>query len=84
MSGETLEDYFRRLNLDESHKEYLEKIKERKYVDKDIEEQHFKNRIGEQHSSIAEHRYFMYMKRFVIHRHQNYPPLSRYTSTKTG
>jgi len=28
MSGETLEDYFRSLNLDETRKKYLEDIKE--------------------------------------------------------
>jgi len=77
MSGETLEDYFTRLYLDENRRAYLENIKEGKHVDKEIEKQHFKNGNGEQHSPIAEHRYFMYMKRFVIHRHQNYPPLSR-------
>jgi len=77
MSGETLEDYFRRLSLDETRRQYLENIKEGNQVDKEIEEQHFKNGNGEQHPPIAEHRYFMYMKRFVIHRHQNYPQLSR-------
>ena len=70
MSGETLEDYFRHLNLDESRREYLENLKEGKHVDKEMEEQHFKNGNGEQHYPIAEHRYFMYMKRFVIHRHK--------------
>ena len=84
MSGETLEDYFRNthLYLDESRREYLENIKEGKHVDKEIEEQHSKNGNGEQHSPIAEHRYFMYMKRFMIHRHQNYP--QPYTPTKTS
>ncbi len=71
MSGETLDDYFRHLNLDETRRKYLENIKEGKQVDKEIEEQHFKNGNGEQHSLIAEHRYSMYMKRFAIHRHPN-------------
>ena len=67
MSGETLEDYFRHLNLDDSRKKYLENIKEGKQVDKETEEQYFKNGIGEQDSLITEDRYSMYMKRFVIH-----------------
>jgi len=79
MSGETLEDYFRRLNLDETRRKYLENIKEGKQVDMAVQEQHFKNENEETLSPIAEHRYFMYMKRFMIHRHQNYPPFSRYT-----
>ena len=79
MSGETLEDYFRRLNLDETRRKYLENIKEGKQVDVAIQEQHFKNGNEETLSSIAEHRYLMYMKRFMIRRHQNYPPFSRYT-----
>ena len=33
MSGETLEDYFRLLNLDETRRKYLENIKEGKQVD---------------------------------------------------
>jgi hypothetical protein len=70
MSGETLQDYFKRL---------LENIKEGKQVDMAVQEQHFKNGNEETLSPIAEHRYFMYMKRFMIHRHQNYPPFSRYT-----
>jgi len=76
MSGETLEDYFRHLNLDDGRRKYLENIKEGKHVDKELEE-HFKNGNREQHSPIAEYKYSMYMKRFVIYRHQNYP--SRYT-----
>ncbi|HYV52234.1 MAG TPA: hypothetical protein VE971_02975 [Candidatus Eisenbacteria bacterium] len=76
MSGETLEDYFRHLNLDDGRRKYLENIKEGKHVDKELEE-HFKNGNREQHSPIAEYKYSMYMKRFVIYHHQNYP--SRYT-----
>jgi hypothetical protein len=83
MSGEILEDYFRYLNVDESRRIYLEDIKEGKLVDKEIEE-HFKNGIGEQHLPIAEHRYSTYMKRFVIHRHQNKAVLSSYTWSHTS
>jgi hypothetical protein len=79
MSGETLEDYFRHLNLDERRRKYLENVKEGKQIDKEIQEQYFKNGNGEQHSLIAEVMYSTYMKRFAIHRHQNYAPLSIYT-----
>jgi hypothetical protein len=77
MSGESLEDYFRRLNLDETRRKYLENIKEGNQVDRNIEELFNGNR--EQRSVIAEHRYFVYMKRFGNNRHHNYPPLSSYT-----
>jgi zona occludens toxin (predicted ATPase) len=78
MSGQTLEDYFRLFNLDETRRQYLENIKEGKQVDRAIEEQLFKNGNGEQHSLIAEHRYSIYMKRFVIHRHQHWAPITSY------
>jgi hypothetical protein len=55
MSGETLEDYFRHHNLDETRRNYLENIKEGKQVDKEIEE-HFKNGNVQQHSQIVEDR----------------------------
>jgi hypothetical protein len=71
MSGETLEDYFRSLNLDETRRKYLEDIKGGKEVDLAIQEQHFKNGNVQQHSLIAEGMYSRYMKRFVIHRHPN-------------
>ena len=57
MSGETLEDYFRSLNLDETRKKYLEDIKEGKQVDIAIQEQHIKNGNVQQHSLIAEGMY---------------------------
>ena len=38
MSGETLEDYFRRLSLDETQRKYLENIKDGKQVNREIEE----------------------------------------------
>jgi hypothetical protein len=72
MSGQTLEDYFRSLNLDETRRQYLENIKEGNQVDRDIEEQLFRNGIREQHSVLTEHRYFVYMKRFGNNRHHNY------------
>ena len=71
MSGETLEDYFRLLNLDETRRKYLENIKEGKQVDREIEEQLFKNGNRQQHSVIAEQRYSTYIKRFVIHHYRN-------------
>ena len=71
MSGETLEDYFRSLNLDETRRKYLEDIKEGKQVDMTIQEQHFNNGNVRQRSLIAEGMYSRYMKRFVIHRHPN-------------
>ena len=83
MSGETLEDYFSRLSIDETRRKYLENIKEGKQVDKEIEEQCFKNGIGEQHSLIAKDKYSMYMKRFVIHRHHR-TPLTRYSRSGTS
>jgi hypothetical protein len=67
MSGETLEDYFRGLNLDETKRKYLEDIKEGRQVDMVIQE-HFKNGNVQQHS---QDRYSTYMKRFLIHRHPN-------------
>ena len=62
MSGETLKDYFRRLNLDDTRRKYLEGIKDGKQVDKEHQEQYFKT--AEQHSLVAEERYSTYMKRF--------------------
>jgi predicted DNA-binding ArsR family transcriptional regulator len=43
MSGETLEDYFKHSNLDETRRKCLENIKEGKQEDREIEEQYFKN-----------------------------------------
>jgi len=71
MSGETLEDYFRRLHLDDTRRKHLEDIKEGKQVNKEIQEQYFK--IAEQHSLIAQERYSTYMKRFVVQRYMNRP-----------
>ena len=71
MSGETLEDYFRLLNLDETRRKYLENIKEGKQVDREIEEQLFKNGNREHHSVIAGRRYSTYMNRFVTHHYRN-------------
>ena len=82
MSGETLENYFRRLNLDETRRQYLKNIKEGDQVDREIEEQLCKNENREQ-SVIAGHRYSIYMKRFVI-RHPNRSSLISYTSRHTS
>ena len=71
MSGETLEDYFRLLNLDETRRKYLENIKEGKQVDREIEEQLFENGNRKQHTVNGEQRYSTYMKRFVIHHYRN-------------
>jgi hypothetical protein len=69
MSGETLEDYFRSLSLDETRRKYLEDIKDGKQVDMAIQE-HFKNGNVQQQSLIAEGGYSTYMNRFLIHRHR--------------
>ena len=84
MPGETLEDYFRLLNLDETRRQYLENIKEGKQVDRATEEQLFKNGNREQHTVIAEHRYSIYMKRFLIHRYTNRAPTTSYTWSHTS
>ena len=47
--GQNVKDYFRLLNLDETRRKYLENIKEGKQVDREIEEQLFKNGNREQH-----------------------------------
>ena len=60
---------------------FLENIKEGKHVDKEIEEQPFKNGNREQHSVFAEHRYSIYMKRFLIHHYTNRAPITSYTWT---
>jgi len=65
-------------------RKYLENLKEGKQVDKEMEEQYFKNGIGEQHSLIAEDKYSMYMKRFVIHRDPNRAPLTHYSWSGTS
>ena len=64
MSGETLEDYFKHCNLDETRRKYLENIKEGKQEDREIEEQYFKNGDRKQDSLIGPDRYSIYMKRF--------------------
>ena len=84
ISGETLEDYFRLLNLDETRRKYLANIKKGKQVDKEIEEQLFKNGNREQHSVIAEQRYSIYMKRFVIHPYTNRARITSYTWSHTS
>ncbi len=78
MSGETLEDYFRHLNLDETRRKFLESMKEGKQEDKEIEEHYFKNGNREEYSPIVPDRYSIYMKRFVVHHHPHRAPLTSY------
>jgi len=48
MTGQTLEEYLKHHNLDETRRIYLENIKDGKQQDKNLEEQYFKNGNGEQ------------------------------------
>jgi hypothetical protein len=59
MSGETLEDYFRHLNLDETRRKFLESIKEGKQLDKEKEEHYFKNRNREEYTPVVSAKYFI-------------------------
>jgi len=59
-----------------TYRKYLEDIKEGKQVDREIKEQLLKNGNRGQHSVIAEHRYSIYTKRFVIHHYTNRAPIS--------
>ena len=43
ISGQSLEDYFRRPNLDKSRRKFLESINEGKYQENKIEERYLKN-----------------------------------------
>ena len=70
MSGETVEDYFRRLNLGETRRKFLENIKEGKQEENGIDE-HYLNGISKEYSPIASDWYSIYMKRFVNHRYTN-------------
>jgi hypothetical protein len=69
MSGETVEDYFRRLNLDETRRKFLENIKEGKQEENGIDE-HYLNGISKEYSPIASDWYSIYMKRFAVHHRQ--------------
>ena len=74
MSGETLEDYFRHLNLDEARRKFLESMKEGKQQDKEIEEHYLKNGNREEYTPVVSAKYSTYMKRFVLHQ-RPYRPL---------
>ena len=65
MSGETVEDYFRRLNLDETRRKFLENIKQGKHED----EHYLSDGNIKEYSAIEGDWYWIYMKRFVIHHH---------------
>jgi hypothetical protein len=64
MSGETVEDYFRRLNIDDSRRKFLENIKQGKQNGID---EHYLNANGKEYSPIASDWYSIYMKRFTVH-----------------
>jgi primase-polymerase (primpol)-like protein len=53
MSGESLEDYFRRLNLDEGRREFPESINEGKYEENEIEEHYLKDENRKEYSPSA-------------------------------
>jgi hypothetical protein len=76
MSGESLEDYFRRLNLDEGRRKFLENINEGKYEENKIEEHYLKNGNRKEYSPFAPDLYSTYMKRFRVHRHQHWAPIT--------
>jgi len=72
MSGETLEDYLRHYNLNDTRRKYLENIKEGKQLDKKMEQQYLENGNGEQYSLIVPDRYSIYMKRFDQSKHNRH------------
>jgi hypothetical protein len=69
MSGETLEDYFRRLNLDETRRKILKNIKQGKREENGIDE-HYLYVNRKEYSPIARDWYSIYMKRFTAHHRQ--------------
>ena len=69
MSGETLEDYFRRLDLDETRRKILEDIKQGKREDNGIDE-HYLYVNRKEYSPIVPDWYSIYMKRFTVRHHQ--------------
>lgn len=62
MSGESLEDYFRSFNLDESRRKFLESINEGKYEENKIEERYLKNGNRREYSPFEPDWYSTYMK----------------------
>jgi hypothetical protein len=79
MSGETLEHYFRHLNLDDRGRKYLENMKEGTLVDKETEEQHFKNGIGATFADCRRQIFYVYED--VVNRNPNRAPLTRWSGT---
>jgi hypothetical protein len=69
MSGETLEDYFRHFNLDETRRKFLESMKEGKQQDEELEEHYFKNGNREEFTPVISAKYSIYMKRFAVRHH---------------
>jgi len=77
MSGETLEDYFRRLNLDETRRKFLENIKQGKHEENGIEEC-FMNGDRKEYPPIAPDWYSIYMERFMVHHRQRRASVTSY------
>jgi len=77
MSGETLEDYFRRLNLDETRRKFLEDIKQWKHEENGIEE-FYLNGNRKEYWPIATDWYSIYMKRFAVRHRQRRVPVTSY------
>jgi len=78
MSGETLEDYLRHYNLNDTRRKYLENIKEGKQLDKEMEQLYLENGNGEQASLIVPDRYSIYMKRFDQSKHNRHTRNSKF------
>ncbi len=72
MSGQTLQEYLKYYNLDETRRRYLENIKEGKQQDKVIEEQYLKNGNRETYPLIIPDWYSIYTKRFDQWKHSRY------------
>jgi hypothetical protein len=72
VSGETLEDYFKHCNLDETRRKYLGNIKEGKQTDREMEEQYLKNGNRKHDSLIGPDRYSIYVKRFDQRKHNRH------------
>lgn len=60
MSGQTLEEYLKHYNLDETRRKYLQHIKDGKQQDKDLEEQYSLNGDREQYSLVVQDQYSIY------------------------
>jgi len=81
MTGQTLEEYLKHHNLDETRRIYLENIKDGKQQDKNLEEQYFKNGNGEQYSLNVPDWYSIYTKRFDQWKHRQRANLKSYYSS---